>query len=115
MCSLTALALLSFPLFLVCHFKATQASELHVSVENAGERLSIRLCCPLNALYNESTHQCQTIADGIPLTVWEVSNFWSDGNETKVNLLHDLSFGVEMVQCSTPFYFKFFEYSVSKT
>ncbi|XP_073839277.1 uncharacterized protein [Musca autumnalis] len=97
-----ALLLVFMSLMLVCKIDEAQAN---------GERLSIRLCCPNTELYNAAIHQCQSLSNDFTPSGWEVSNFWSDGNETKVNILRDLNSKVEMVPCGKPFFYRFFEYS----
>ncbi|XP_059216183.1 G-protein coupled receptor Mth2 isoform X1 [Stomoxys calcitrans] len=73
--------------------------------------LTIRLCCRPSEFFNVTSNECETIPNDFHNTTWEISNFWSDGNATKVNLLQDLTPEVVAVNCQEPYVYGFFEYS----
>ncbi|XP_075170260.1 uncharacterized protein LOC142242580 isoform X1 [Haematobia irritans] len=88
--------------------KLTYSLELSNTVDR---QLAIRLCCPISEFLNVTSYQCETIPNDFSSSSWAISNFWSDGNTTKVNIIQDLQVEVATISCEEPYIYGFFEYN----
>lgn len=82
-------------------------------VASFGQRPTIRLCCNPHEILDTTSSECRTIPQDFNSSSWTVTNFWSDGISSAVNILNDTDYKVEKVTCRVSSLRKYFEYSVS--